>query len=204
MASDQERFWKGDFGKGYMARNTEFDYALTEKGWRQMLSSAKGVRSILECGSNIGRNLTAIRRIDPAAEIGLIEINADAYRTVVDKMKPARSFNGPIVESCFEPASFDLVFTCGVLIHIHPDELEANMKKMFEYSCRYVLISEYFNRTPTSLPYHGEPDKLFKRDFGKFFLERFPARVVDYGFLWGHEYDAGGFDDLTWWLFEKK
>ena len=40
-------------------------------------------------------------------------------------------------------------------------------------------------------------------DFGKLFLENFDVKVVDYGFLWGVEYDVAGFDDITWWLFEK-
>jgi hypothetical protein len=91
----------------------------------------------------------------------------------------------------------------GVLIHIHPDELQANMKKIFDYSCRYVLMGEYFNRTPVMLDYQGEKDKLFKRDFGKLFIESFDVKLVDYGFLWGHLYDKAGFDDITWWLFEK-
>ena len=78
------------------------------------------------------------------------------------------------------------------------------MKKMYDYSKRYVLIGEYFNRTPTSIEYQGQPDKLFKRDFGKLFIENFDVKLVDYGFLWGHIYDKAGFDDITWWLFEKQ
>ena len=78
------------------------------------------------------------------------------------------------------------------------------MKKMYEYSNRYILIGEYFNRTPMKLEYQGESDKLFKSDFGKLFLENFNVSLVDYGFLWGHIYDNAGFDDITWWLFEKK
>ena len=77
------------------------------------------------------------------------------------------------------------------------------MKKMFDYSKKYVLIAEYFNRTPTMIEYQGEKDKLFKSDFGKTFIENFDVKLVDYGFLWGHIYDNGGWDDFTWWLFEK-
>jgi hypothetical protein len=54
-----------------------------------------------------------------------------------------------------------------------------------------------------TVEYQGEPDKLFKRDFGKLFIENFGVKLLDYGFLWGHIYDAAGFDDITWWLFEK-
>lgn len=96
------------------------------------------------------------------------------------------------------------MFTTGVLIHIHPDDLVKNMKVMFDHSRRYVLIGEYFNRTPVMLEYRGEQNKLFKRDFGRLFVESFPVKLVDYGFLWGWIYDEAGFDDITWWLFEKQ
>ena len=75
---------------------------------------------------------------------------------------------------------------------------------MFHYSRKYVLIAEYFNRTPVTIEYKGESRKLFKSDFGRLFAERFPVEVVDYGFLWGYVYDRAGFDDVTWWLFERK
>ena len=77
------------------------------------------------------------------------------------------------------------------------------MSKMFDYSKKYILIGEYFNRTPVSLTYQGEENKLFKRDFGKLFIQEFEVELVDYGFLWGHIYDGAGFDDITWWLFKK-
>ena len=77
------------------------------------------------------------------------------------------------------------------------------MRKMFNYSSKYILFGEYFNRTPVMIEYQGEENKLFKRDFGKLFMEYFNVQLVDYGFLWGHIYDDAGFDDVTWWLFEK-
>jgi hypothetical protein len=93
-----------------------------------------------------------------------------------------------------------------VLIHIHPNDLKQNLEKVILSSNRYVVIGEYFNRTPVSLTYQGEEEKLFKRDFGKFALENFSDKIElkDYGFLWGHLYDEGGFDDITWWVFERK
>lgn len=78
------------------------------------------------------------------------------------------------------------------------------MRRMFDYSRRYVLMGEYINRTPVSIEYRGQMNMLFKRDFGKLFIENFDVRLVDYGFLWGHLYDKAGFDDITWWLFEKR
>ena len=38
----------------------------------------------------------------------------------------------------------------GMLIHIRPDQLVANIRTMFNYSRRYVLKGEYFRRTPVN------------------------------------------------------
>ncbi len=141
--------------------------------------------------------------VRPRARKAIIEISKPAFDFVSRRHELAGAFNGTILESDFEPESFDLVFTLGVLIHIHPDRLLANMGKMLGYSKKYILFDEYFNRTPAKLEYQGQRDKLFKRDFGKLFIENFDVRLVDYGFLWGHLYDPAGFDDVTWWLFEK-
>ena len=167
-----------------------------------MLSQAKAVTSILECGCNIGRNIDFLEQVLPAAEKSIIEISDPAFKIVTGKNKIKNAFHGTILESKFKD-NFDLVFTIGVLIHIHPDHLVENMQKIFQHSKKYILLAEYFNRTPVSVEYQGQKDRLFKRDFGKLFLENFNVSLVDYGFLWGHVYDQAGFDDITWWLFAK-
>lgn len=186
-----------------MRKNSQFDMQSGVDCWKQMLAKAKDIRSVLECGSNIGRNIAFLNEVLPEVSKSIIEISEQAYEFITSQHELDKAFNGPILASNFEDRSFDLVFTMGVLIHIHPDELLANMKKMFECSGRYVLMGEYFNRTPVMLDYQGEKDKLFKRDFGKLFIENFDVTLVDYGFLWGYLYDKAGFDDITWWLFEK-
>jgi pseudaminic acid biosynthesis-associated methylase len=182
-----------------------FNQDLIRKAWRQMLSKTtpEELSSILECGCNIGRNLLVLKELYPAAQFGCIEINRGSFEIAVRTVEPTFSYCGSIVGSDFTDGMFDLVFTSGVLIHIAPYDLYRNMKKLFDYSRQYVLISEYFARTLETKIYHGAVNKLFKMDFGKFFLENFDVAVVDYGFLWGVEFDQGGFDDTTWWLFRK-
>jgi pseudaminic acid biosynthesis-associated methylase len=105
---------------------------------------------------------------------------------------------------------FDLVFTCGVLIHLNPSNLSGVYKKMAALSRRYILINEYYNPTPLEISYRGHSGKLFKRDFGGEFLDCLNGtpsateqiRLVDYGFLWQRVHPA--WDNTTWWLFEKQ
>ena len=203
--SEQEKFWADDYAESYIKKNSQFDNQLGAHAWGKMLYAVGDkVDKYLECGCNIGRNVDQIKIAFPDANPSVIEISKPAFNFVTARHRFEHAFNGAILESTFGKASFDLVFTMGVLIHINPDQLMANMERMFKYSKKYILIGEYFNRTPTSIEYQGEKDRLFKRDFGKLFIENFEVNLVDYGFLWGHIYDRAGFDDITWWLFEKR
>ncbi len=202
--NEQQKFWKDQYGESYIQKNSDYDLDSGIDAWKQMLKKADPINSLLECGSNIGRNIRVLSAMLPDVKKSLIEINSDAYKIVTSRYKIEGSFNGPILDAEFPDNSFDLVYTIGVLIHIHPDDLLANMKRMFNWSSKYILMGEYFNRTPVMIEYQGEMNKLFKRDFGKLFIENFDVKLVDYGFIWGHLYDKAGFDDITYWLFEKK
>jgi len=201
--TNQEEFWSKKYANEYIRKNVEFDQEKGIEGWEKILKRATGISNVLECGCNIGRNIESLSKILPDVEKSIIEISDKAYSIVTNKYELHSSFHGSILESDFPEKSFDLVFTMGVLIHIAPEELLQNLEKMYHYSNKYILVGEYFNREPVMMGYQGESDKLYKRDFGKLLMENFPLKVVDYGFLWGYEYDSAGFDDITWWLFEK-
>lgn len=187
-----------------MESNDDFDTKLGVEAWEQMLKrlNKQEISSFLECGSNIGRNINLLSVVLPQSEINVIELSPLALDIARNRFKVNESFQGSIKDSEFK-SKFDLVFTSGVLIHVSPDDLLSSMEKIYEHSNKYVLIAEYFNRTPVEIEYRGQRDKLFKRDFGKLFFENFKCNLLDVGFLWGHLYDPAGFDDLTYWLFEK-
>ena len=200
----QEKFWANEYADNYIEKNSDFDHDLGAKAWNIILSKVKNdISTYLECGCNIGRNIEQLNRVIPKSKKSIIEISEPAFDIVNDKYNFENSFNGSILKSNFEQKSFDLVFTSGVLIHINPDDLLLNMSKMYDYSKKYILMIEYFNRTPVSIDYRERNDTLFKRDFGKLFYENFNCKIIDYGFLWGQIYDSAGFDDPVWWLFEK-
>lgn len=201
--NDQEIFWSEQYAEDYIKKNAEFDAILGVQAWEKMLASTSGITSLLECGCNIGRNIDSLDRLLPSASKSIIEISKPAFDFVSSRHALAQKFNGSILESSLE-GSFDLVYTMVVLIHIKPDELLANLQKAYNYSNKYLLFGEYFNRTPIMLDYQGQKNRLFKRDFGKLVMENFSVKLLDYGFLWGHIYDSAGFDDVTWWMFEKK
>ena len=201
----QDVFWTKDYADDYANKNSEFNNELGNTGWEKILSKAKLVeKTYLEIGCNIGRNLDQLKLYDPDLKASAVEINPKALNYVKSRHELQQSYCGPAQDAEFSANSFELVFTSGVLIHIPPSDLVGIMKKIFDWSSRYIVLAEYFNRTPTSIEYQGRQDLLFKRDFGGMFMDNFDVTVLDYGFLWGRFFDAAGFDDITYWLFEKK
>ena len=204
MANQQETFWKNEITQSYVTDNSRFDEILGQTAWKRMLTKVdtEGITSYLDCGSNIGKNIAVLKKILPLSNSNIIEIAELPFRICTTTFEIKDSFLGSIKDARFKK-QFELVFSMGVLIHVHPDELLETMRNMFNLSSRYIILGEYFSRTPIMTNYRDEEEKLFKRDFGRYFVENFDCSVIDYGFLWGNEFNDAGFDDITYWVFEK-
>ena len=199
--TEQEDFWAGDFGVGYIDRNNSeqllyFKVAM----WTRMLRAAHSVTSIRELGCNIGLNLVALRRLNPTIELSGYEINETAARQAAE-LNVARIHQGSVLDPIDE-AAVDLTFTSGVLIHINPDYLKNVYDNLVNGSNRYVLVAEYYNPVPTKISYRGHENKLFKRDFAGDLIDDYGLKLVDYGFVYRRD-NCAPQDDVTWFLLEK-
>lgn len=199
----QETFWKKDYSKEYIERNSEFDLNLGIKAWSKMLRNVDGLENLLECGSNIGRNIEFLEKLLPNTKKSIIELSPDAFEIITSRYNFSDAVNSSILDAELPSNYYDLVYTTGVLIHIHPDNLLENLHKIYSFSKKYILFGEMFSRNPSFVHYKGADDLLFTRDFGRYFIENFNVEIVDYGFLWGHYYDVAGFDDCNFWVFKK-
>jgi pseudaminic acid biosynthesis-associated methylase len=198
--TEQEAFWEGSFGDEYTKRNVT-EPELRTGFFKRILERAPDVRSVCEFGANRGDNLAALRRVRPDLAMTGVEVNGVAAE-VMGRIPGVT----PVVSSIQDfntDQRFDLVFTCGVLIHLNPDDLPATYKKMVSLSSRFVMVNEYFNPRPVEIDYRGHSGRLFKRDFAGELLDahKNQLRVVDYGFLWKRL--EPGWDDTTWVLMEK-
>lgn len=201
--TEQEDFWAGDFGKGYMERNQgDFLLAANLNFFSKALKFTRGINTCIEFGANIGMNLKALRLLFPNLEACGVEINTDAAKQLALEIGEKNVFNESIFDYLPQRA-FDLALIKGVLIHINPDQLDVVYSKIYESSAKYVLVAEYYNPTPVAIPYRGHTNKLFKRDFAGEFLDSFPRlKLLDYGFAYKRD---PGFpqDDITWFLMER-
>jgi pseudaminic acid biosynthesis-associated methylase len=200
----QESFWAGDFGTEYTERNAgDALLASNVRFFARALAAAGPVASCLELGANRGMNLSALRVLYPGMAMQAVEINPDASRKLGELIGAANVHTGSLFD--FQPAAtVDLVLIKGVLIHLHPDRLPAAYDTIYRAAGRFVLIAEYYNPSPVSVPYRGHADRLFKRDFAGELLDRHPDLVLrDYGFAYRRD-PAFPQDDITWFLLEKK
>lgn len=199
MNTTQEREWAGRFGDDYARRSPGDE----EVNWRFLYRTVGRLkpepRSILELGAGTGANLRALRKIFPHAHQHAVEINEFAARQL-------QGFDRLTVHLCsildWHPAFVaDLVLVKGVLIHINPDHLGMAYETIHRAAGRWILIAEYFNPTPVSVPYRGHEELLWKRDFAGELLDKYKdLRCLDYGFAWKRDTAQ---DDLTWFLLEK-
>lgn len=192
-------FWAGGFGDEYISRNDSENLLKSNiEFFKRVLPNVEGFDSIIELGANIGLNLRAIDKIMPWVNLVGVEINEKAYEQmakIADISYCCNLFDSRVDNVC------DLAFTKGVLIHIHPDDLQAAYARLYALSKRYILICEYYNPKPVEIEYRGEKGKLWKRDFAGEMIDAYPLRLVDYGFVYHR--DKWPQDDVTWFLMEK-
>lgn len=202
-ATAQERFWAGEFGTDYSARNQGTAQIENRRVlWAEVLRQAAPLTSLCEFGANIGLNLVALGQLQPAAVRHAIELNPTAL-AALNALDGVTVHAGTVLERHLT-APVDLTFTVGVLIHIAPERLTTVYDHLHAGSRRYIAVAEYYNPTPVEVPYRGHDARLFKRDFAGEMLDRFSdLRLVDYGFRY-HRDPAHPADDLTWFLMEKR
>lgn len=203
--TEQESFWAGSFGNEYVARCSDDENIARRTGqWSKMIAPMQSVSSVLELGANVGQNLLAIRRLLPTVKMDAVEINETAIEQL-RKIPDVSIHEGSILDYSHESlGSYDLTFTCGVLIHISPDMLEHVYELLYACSKKYILVNEYYNPTPVEVNYRGNAERLFKRDFAGEIMAAYPdLELVDYGFHYHRDIHFPA-DDSTWFLMRKR
>jgi pseudaminic acid biosynthesis-associated methylase len=201
--SEQEKFWAGSFGTEYIQRNQGAALLASNLHFfSKALNHARGIKSCIEFGANIGMNLSALKLLFPGIESHAIEINP-AAATKLSSTIPIEHIHQCSICDFMPQRKWGLVLIKGVLIHINPAMLNQVYDKLVESCSRYLLVAEYYNPTPVAIPYRGHDDRLFKRDFAGEIMERHPTlRLIDYGFSYRRDPNFPQ-DDITWFLMEK-
>ena len=202
IKNEQEVFWAGEFGNEYIARNkSEKLLAANLHMFSKILQETTEISSITEFGCNIGMNFLALKKLLPYCSLKGVEINESAIKKIGLEQPDVQAQRGSILDK--QELKSDLTFTKGVLIHIHPDNLDKVYENLYSNSNRYILIAEYYNPQPVSVNYRGHENKLFKRDFAGEILDKYNnLEIVNYGFSY-HRDSNFPQDDISWFLLKK-
>lgn len=202
--TEQENFWAGAFGAEYILRNqSDALLASNLNFFAKALRGARGIRSCIEFGANVGMNLRALKLLYPGIDLHGIEINAEAAHQL-EAVIPSNQVDNVSILGFQSKRNWDLALIKGVLIHLNPEVLPLVYDKLVACVSRYLLVAEYYNPAPVAIPYRGQTDRLFKRDFAGEILERHPQlQLIDYGFAY-HRDPNFPQDDITWFLLEKR
>ncbi len=194
-----ERVWAGEFGDHYARRNAVGSERRLDF-WRKITEQTRPT-NVLEVGCNIGLNLRPLADILGEDRVHGVDVNNSALETLMSERPGISSTVASAMSLPFADESVDLVITVGVLIHIHPDSLAQVTGEIARCTRRFVFCGEYFAADPVEIRYRGHLGMLFKRDYGAFYRETHPELIERAsGFL----PRASGWDDITWWLFEKQ
>ncbi len=190
--------WAGEFGDSYTKRNADWNIDNRFAFWKDILPYR--CKSVLEVGANVGRNLTAIESIRQM-EFYATEPNDVAREQLKLGRNPDNITADFATRISFPDGVADLVFTCGVLIHIPFCDIAQSMAEIHRCARKWIVCAEYFAPSEEMVPYRGQNDALWRRDYGSLWMDQFPdLKCTDVGFAWKRK---TGLDNLTWWKFEK-
>jgi pseudaminic acid biosynthesis-associated methylase len=195
MLTEQEQFWRQDFGDDYVRRN-RVDWRSRVPFWQDIIDRTKP-RSVLEVGCGSGWNLRALRQVDPMLALWGAEINQTALQEAADAGLFVVDSSLFDLKTEWPEGGFDLVASVGVLIHVGPEDLSRAMDSIISVSNRYVLAVEYADETEVEVPYRGHQERLWRRPFGRLYEERGLTMVAE------GEAPADAFDRCSWWLLSK-
>ncbi|HKF05424.1 MAG TPA: pseudaminic acid biosynthesis-associated methylase [Candidatus Sulfotelmatobacter sp.] len=182
--TQQERIWKGDFGREYTERNT-VDTASLDQLWRRNYGVARSTinesflsripkdAKFLEVGCNAGNQLLMLSQMGWSNLSGT-ELQPFAMEIARSRLPSATFKLGSALALPWDDGSFDVVFTCGVLIHISPTDLPTVMDEIYRTTKEYIWGTEYYAPEVTQVTYRDHSELLWKMDFARQYMRRFP------------------------------
>ena len=131
-------------------------------------------KKVCEAGCNIGNNLTAF---PTDYDITGFDMNEYAIQQAKSKFPKFNFSIQNITGTSFSDNEFDLVFTRGVLIHIHSNAINNSMNELLRISNKWVLNLEYFGEDGKMIDWKRGKDLLWYRNM-KELWKKFNVEIV--------------------------
>ncbi len=159
---DQRDYWS-ERGRVYMDEITSSGYLDREVFFQDMLiDELRGLDfdSFFEAGCGFGWNIRRVKEEFPEVRIGGVDFSLSQLK---NSRRYTEGLDIPVVngDACRMPLkddAFDVGFSLGVFMNIHPDKIEAAVKEMLRVCGKYVIHLEYDEN-------HTTPELKEKRSF---------------------------------------
>jgi len=169
-----------------MNRNSNIDYVnnnykektgLTEEEvFIEFFSDLDKDLKILEVGCNVGVKISMLQKMGFTNLTGL-ELNKNAYE-IAKKNYPDIEFINSDIEEYETDKKYDLVYTCGVLIHLNPAIISNVVKKIFSLSKIYIFGFESYSEKLQEVRYRENLHVQWKQDFLGVYMKNFPELEI--------------------------
>jgi pseudaminic acid biosynthesis-associated methylase len=179
----QSEVWRGEFGKEYSDRNTfEIDaldslyrnnYGITRTQINQdFLGGIAKDASFLEVGCNTGNQLLLLQRMGYTNLSG-VELQPYALEMAGSRTRNISLEQGSALALPYGNASFDVVFTSGVLIHIAPEDIPRAMIEIHRVAKSFIWGLEYYAPNVTEVNYRQHNRLLWKMNYAQHYMDQF-------------------------------
>lgn len=188
---DLGAWWDKSEGERYAHRwMKRFDFerpeAYANATYLKHLLKFSDVSSVLEVGCNLGLNLVVLERWRPLWHLEGCDISREAIEIGKEKTGfPLRLAN--ITALPYEPRSFDLVFTFGVVTHIPTRDVSKAIGELQRVARKYVVMIEPDSRLKEHQSAWNQGNyagrcSLFSHDYARILAEMHMSfSIVDVG-----------------------
>ncbi len=174
--NQQTKFWTGDFGRQYTDRNIsdlremevtyKKNFGITRRQMnKDFLGGLDRAIPILEVGCNVGNQLALLSEFGFSRLYG---IDVSDYALEIAKRRDETQgisfLRGSVFNLPFKDGSFGMVFTSGVLIHIHPNNILKAIGEIYRCTSSYIWGFEYYANEYQEVSYRGQANLLWKTD----------------------------------------
>lgn len=143
----QQRYW-ADRGQVYMDEILDSGYLDREIFFQDMLiSKLKEIEfnSFFEAGCGFGWNVRRVKKEFPEAKVGGLDFSLTQLNNAREYLKKTRIpvVNGDNCQIPYKDDAFDVGFSLGVFMNIHPEKIGLALKEMIRVCRKFIIHIEY-------------------------------------------------------------
>ena len=187
----QQDFWTGKLGQSWAERLRTFSGAYSnwenDSGWKLKdllevyFKNVHKDTNILEVGCGTGWVLNTLEDLGFKNLFG-IDVNEKAIE-IAKENNPKMRFTCAPIEKLNIRHFYNLILTSAFLIHIHPDNLDDTMTRIYNSTTKYIFGRELSTKKPEENPGDSKrfEGQYWTRNFKDKWLEMFPDLKVAAG-----------------------